>query len=172
VTFTAFGSTTPSALRGSGTQALVGAGTIGDTNNRVELDADGAIRWGSGGGATDVTLNRSSPGILTLGGAAILQTPFLSITSGFCDVTTVGKGYSTAEGTNAKQGTAVLVAGSVVVANTSVTASSRIFLTSQADGGAPGFLRVSARVVGTSFTITSSSPTDTSTVAYEIFEPG
>jgi hypothetical protein len=86
--------------------------------------------------------------------------------------TTVGFGLRVAEGSNAKQGTTVLVAGSKVVANTAVTANSRIFLTSQADGGTPGFLRVSSRVAGTSFTITSSSGTDTSTVAYEIFEPG
>lgn len=88
------------------------------------------------------------------------------------DITTAGKGLRVAEGTNAKQGTAVLSSGAVTVSNTSVTASSRIFLTSQADGGSPGFLRVSARTAGTSFTITSSSVLDTSTVGYEIFEPG
>jgi hypothetical protein len=76
------------------------------------------------------------------------------------------------EGSNAKRGTAVLSAGLAVVANTSVTANSRVFLISQVDGGTPGFLRVSARTPGTSFTITSSSGTDTSTVAYEICEPG
>lgn len=86
-------------------------------------------------------------------------------------VATAGKGLKVAEGLNAKQGTATLVAGAVTVANTSVTINSRIFLTSNADGGTPGFLRVSARVAGTSFTITSSSGTDTSTVAWEIFEP-
>jgi hypothetical protein len=75
------------------------------------------------------------------------------------------------EGSNAKMGVATLVAGAATVANTSVTATSRIFLTSQADGGAPGSLRVSARVAGTSFTITSSSGTDTSTIAYLIVEP-
>ncbi len=79
---------------------------------------------------------------------------------------------SVAEGSNAKQGTATLVAGTVTVANTSVTANSRIFLTSQVDGGTPGFLRVSARVAATSFTITSSNGADTSTVAYLITEPG
>lgn len=81
------------------------------------------------------------------------------------------KGLSIREGTDAKQGTVTLVAGTKVVANTSVTANSRIFLTSQVDGGTPGFLRVSARVAGTSFTILSSNAADTSTVAYEIFEP-
>ena len=95
----------------------------------------------------------------------------LNIT-GYLDLITAGAGLQVKEGSNAKQGTATLTAGSVVVANTSVTATSRIFLTSQADGGTPGFLRVSARTAGTSFTITSSSGTDTSTVAYEIFEPG
>jgi hypothetical protein len=61
--------------------------------------------------------------------------------------------------------------GGALVANTSVTANSRIFLTSQADGGAPGFQRVSTRTAGVNFRIVSSSTTDTSTVAYEMFEP-
>jgi len=87
-------------------------------------------------------------------------------------VITAGAGLKVKEGSNCKQGTAVLVGGTVTVANTSVTANSRIMLTSQVDGGAPGFLRISARVAATSFTITSSSGTDTSTVAYQIFEPG
>jgi hypothetical protein len=80
-------------------------------------------------------------------------------------------GLTVAEGTDAKMGTATLVAGEAVVANESVTANSRILLTSQVDGGTPGFLRVSARTAGTGFTITSSSNTDTSTVAYVIIEP-
>lgn len=86
-------------------------------------------------------------------------------------VKTAGKGLRVKEGSNAKQGTAVLVAGTLVVANTAVTATSRIFLTSQVDGGTPGFVRVSARVAGTSFTITSSNAADTSTIGYQIFEP-
>lgn len=68
-------------------------------------------------------------------------------------------------------GTATLVAGTVTVSNVKVTANSRIFLTSQVDGGTPGFLRVSGRSAGVSFTITSSSGTDTSTVAWLIIEP-
>lgn len=82
----------------------------------------------------------------------------------------VGKGLQVKAGTNAKLGTAVLAAGTVTVANTSITANSRIMLTSQVDGGTPGFLRVSATSVGASFTITSGSNTDTSTVAYLIVE--
>lgn len=92
---------------------------------------------------------------------------------GFLNINTAGQGIQVAEGSNAKQGlTGAMTAGSIVVSNTSVTANSRIFLTAQNTGGTPGALRVSARTPGTSFTITSSSGTDTSTVAYEIFEPG
>lgn len=75
------------------------------------------------------------------------------------------------EGSNKRMGTATLTAGAATVNTTSVTANSRIFLTSNTDGGVVGFLRVSAISAGTSFTITSSSGTDTSTVAWLIVEP-
>jgi hypothetical protein len=68
-------------------------------------------------------------------------------------------------------GAATLVAGAATVSSAQVLATSRIFLTSQVDGGTPGWLRVSARVNATSFTITSSSATDTSTVAWLIVNP-
>jgi hypothetical protein len=70
-----------------------------------------------------------------------------------------------------RSGTATLTAGTVTVATSAVTSNTRIQLTSQADGGTPGFLRVSARTAGVSFTITSSSATDTSTVAWQMTEP-
>lgn len=85
-------------------------------------------------------------------------------------ISTLGKGLQVKTGTNSKIGTAVLVLGTVTVANTSITANSRIFLTSQVDGGVIGSLRVSAKTVGTSFVITSSSAVDTSTVAWMIVE--
>jgi len=96
----------------------------------------------------------------------------LVTSTGNIDINTAGSGLQVAEGANARQGTSVLVGGTVTVANTSVTAFTRIFLTSQVDGGTPGFLRVSSRVNGTSFTIQSSSGTDTSTVAWELIEKG
>lgn len=85
-------------------------------------------------------------------------------------ISTLGKGLQIKTGTNSKLGTAVLVGGTVTVANTSVTANSRIFLTSQADGGVPGSLRITAKTNATSFVITSSNPLDTSTVAWMIVE--
>lgn len=65
-------------------------------------------------------------------------------------------------------GRATLVAGVATVSDSRVRTSTNIQLTSQVDGGTPGWLRVSARVSGTSFTITSSSLLDTSTVAWEM----
>lgn len=85
-------------------------------------------------------------------------------------ISTIGKGLQVKTGTNAKIGTATLAAGTVTVANTSVTANSRIFLTSQSDGGTPGWLRITAKTASTSFVITSSSLLDTSTVAWLIVE--
>lgn len=130
----------------------LGSEAISTTSNTVVL-----------GRTTDVTVIGATGN--SAGGCKLQVT-------GHVAVLTAGNGLRVAEGSNAKQGTATLVAGTVTVANTSVTANSRIFLTSQVDGGTPGFLRVSARTAGTSFTITSGSATDTSTVAYEIFEPG
>lgn len=85
-------------------------------------------------------------------------------------LSTAGKGLSIKSGSNAKIGTATLVGGTVTVSNTSVTANSLIFLTSQADGGTPGFVRVTAKTASTSFVITSSDVADTSTVAWMIVE--
>ncbi len=85
-------------------------------------------------------------------------------------ISTLGKGLQIKTGVNSKIGTAVLVGGTVTVANTSVTANSRIFLAHQTDGGTPGWVRVSAKTNGTSFVITSSSNTDTSTIAWMIVE--
>lgn len=85
-------------------------------------------------------------------------------------VSTLGKSLQIKTGVNSKIGIAVLIAGTVTVSNTSVTANSRIFVTSQTDGGTPGGLRVSAKTVSTSFVIKSTSATDTSTVAWMIVE--
>lgn len=94
----------------------------------------------------------------------------VNVSTGNILISTLGKGLQIKTGVNSKLGTAVLVAGTVTVANTSVTANSRIFLTSQTDGGVVGFLRITAKTAATSFVITSSSALDTSTVAWMIVE--
>lgn len=76
------------------------------------------------------------------------------------------------EGSNAAMGVATLSGGTVTVNTTAVTANSRIFLS--VNGGTltnVGFLDISTRSAGTSFTITSSNIADTSTVAWIIIEP-
>lgn len=84
---------------------------------------------------------------------------------------TAGKTVWIKEGTNAKMGTSSLVAGSVVVNTTAVTASSRIFLTPQNTSGTAGAVSVSARTAGSSFTMSSTSSTDTRSIAWLIIEP-
>ena len=118
-------------------------------------------------------------GKLTCNGADLGTTSAGNITCGSVTASNeikanlVGKGFSTKEGSNARQGVATLSAGTVVVSNTVVTANSRIILTAQSLGTVtvPAALAISARTAGTSFTIKSSASNDTSVVAYEIFEP-
>jgi hypothetical protein len=156
----------PLNLTSTGTSTVFGAATTGDTNNRVELDADGGIRFGSGAAATDTTISRVAVGTLRVVNAQ------LQISTGNLDVVTAGSGLKVAEGSNAKQGTFTLTgAATQAVPNTSITANSRVFLTAQVEGGTPGFIGVASRIPGTSFTVYCTA-TDTSTYAYEIFEPG
>ncbi|MDP4229244.1 MAG: hypothetical protein Q8916_02435 [Bacteroidota bacterium] len=82
------------------------------------------------------------------------------------------KGLKITEGANGTMGLATLVGGTVVVNTTKVTASSRIFLMSQNGAAATvGTPYISARTAATSFTITSTSATDVSNVAWWIVEP-
>lgn len=81
-----------------------------------------------------------------------------------------GKGLQVKEGSNARMGTLTLVAGTVTVANTSVTANTRIFLSKITNGGTAGELTIT-RSAGVSFTVTSSSNTETSTFDYLLVEP-
>lgn len=86
------------------------------------------------------------------------------------EITTAGVQLKSKEGTNSLSGVATLVGGTVTVSNANITASSRIFLTGQNSSGTPGDLYVSARSNGVSFTITSTSGSDTRDVAYFIVE--
>lgn len=85
---------------------------------------------------------------------------------------TAGKSIQIKTGSNACSGSSVLVGGTVTVSTTCTPATlgtnGIILLTSQVDGGTPGSLRVSASVASTSFTITSNSASDTSTVGWFI----
>jgi hypothetical protein len=95
----------------------------------------------------------------------------LEATSGV-NISTAGMGLTVKSGANAKIGTATLAAGTVTVSTTAVTANSNIFVSSNADGGTPGWVKVNNVVAGTSFDIVSSDALDTSTVAWMIVERG
>lgn len=73
-------------------------------------------------------------------------------------------------GANKTMGSAVLVGGTVTVNNTTVTANSILFLTRSATGGTVGHLSYTISA-GASFTINSSSATDTSTINWLLVEP-
>ena len=68
-------------------------------------------------------------------------------------------------------GTATLVGGAKTVASTDVTVNSEIFLTNNKKGGTLGDLYIDNVVAGISFDIVSTSGTDTSTIAWLLFEP-
>lgn len=175
---------------GSGTSQItdvfIGKGATSTTPAAVAINATGASGFntsassstlrlaggrGTGTGAGGVIEFQTAPA----GGSSSTQNALVTRVTvdltGNLVVNTVGTGLQIKEGTDAKMGTAVLVAGSKVVSTVAVTANSRIYLTSNFDGGTVGFLRVSARTAATSFTITSSSGADTSTVAWVIIEP-
>lgn len=144
------------------TNTLMAAFQAGDAFDRVRILADGSIEIGTGAAAREVKLGRTAANTLSL------------TTSDF-RIATAGRGIKIAEGTNAKMGTATLVSSAapstVVVSTTAVSATSRIFLTIQSTGGTVGWVRISAKTAGTSFTITSSAIGDTSVIAWMIVDP-
>jgi len=79
--------------------------------------------------------------------------------------------------TKIKSGVATLVAGTVTVSDSDIletgtaATSSRIFVTRMTDGGTLGTGYSITRTNATSFTITSSSASETSTVSWVIFNP-
>lgn len=92
--------------------------------------------------------------------------------SGNFSIITAGDGLQIKAGSNARIGTGTLVGGTLLVGNTSVTANTVIFLTDQGGGVLAnlGSLYVSARVNGTSFTVSSTNALDTSNFAYFLVE--
>lgn len=148
----------------------------GDTVDRFRSDASGKMRWGPGNAARDTNLYRNGVGVLktdTFFNAGSMQSDGdVSMYGANFTLGTAGGRLRLKEGDPAStMGRATLVGGTVVVPTTSVSATSEVFLTCQVPGGTPGFLRISTRTAGTSFTILSSSGTDTSVVGWFIVEP-
>ena len=73
------------------------------------------------------------------------------------------------EGSNAWMGTVAVTGNTPVTVNTTaVSAKSRVFLTIQSPGGTPGAVYVGTVTPGVSFTVVSTSPSDSSTAAWHI----
>lgn len=153
-------------------------GDIQFRNNVSTLGADAELRWDTVNGSLVIASKTDAFPVLSIFNAGATET-LLEVDPSASELRTdtelvlkvVGKGIRIAEGSNARMGVATLSGGTVVVSTNKVTANSRIFLTAQSPGGTPGAVYVSARTAGTSFTITSTSGTDTSVVAWHIIEP-
>lgn len=182
------GNGTGGAINANSGAGGTGIGTGGGNGGAINVTAGaGGVGSATGGTGGNVVISAGlggASGTPGVGGAISFRTAATTgITTQFTidkdgigsyvgdfKLTTLGKKYFVKEGTNAAMGTVALVLGVATVSTTAVTANSRIFLTSQADGGTVGFLRVTAKTAATSFVITSSNLLDTSTVAWVIIE--
>lgn len=161
----------PSAVGNSYTLGAIGA--KGHTGSSFPTLAPVQINFITSEAHSDTNNGARIDFIVTRAGTAS-SARFTSIRlrdDGDLGIQNIGSGLRVAEGSNAKMGAVALVLGTATVSTTAVSANSRIFLTHQDNGGVVGFVTVSARVAGTSFTITSSSALDTSTVAWIIVDP-
>ncbi len=156
----------------------VGGGATAEANLFVEPETGLCLR-ATTGTSYDFAIYDVNP-LKTLmrrptGGGEELQFPGIGKNTFSGDVVlgSAGNGFKIKEGTNATMGVATLAAGTVTVNTTKVTANSRLVLTIQALGtvSIPNAIGVTARTAGTSFTITSADATDTSVIAWQIFEP-
>jgi hypothetical protein len=143
-----------------------------------------------GSGVTNaLALAPTGSGVMVLATNAVLTTPvLLSPTATYLVVTNTltagaitsgdiyGQGFLKLGGGGTviyeiKHGRATLVAGVAVVSYTGTSTASRIMLGVYTPGGTRGFLDTGTRTAGTSFTITSSSATDTSVVDWVVVNP-
>lgn len=173
------------AAAGAFLQSQSGAGSTAPMQIRSVASGTGSEitvsteQYPADGGAFQLNLfSPAAGGLMAWGGKALLigalvqaTAAALEVQGGDIDVATIGKGLRVAEGSNARQGIATLSSGIVLVPNTTITANTRIFLTVQTAGGTQGFLSTN-RSVGVSFSIVSTSGSETSTVAWLLMEPG
>lgn len=162
----------PVTLRGDGVRAFLsvsGGDTptldcVGLTNSLVVADLDNPYGLATKAYAIDAG---SANCVLVLGGTQGPNHTIASTNAGtLCRVITeLSPGP-----VSIARGTATLVAGTILVNEVTVTATNKILIQLHAPGGIPGFLYVSARVAGTSFTITSTNVADTSQVQWFVLD--
>lgn len=166
-TSTSFG---PSYLANTATFVTNGQSVAFITNGNLGNGGTGTISfWTGGSNTTQQRMQIFANGnILMQGGGTFTDNGARLQVAGNLSLTTAGNKINIATGTNASVGTATLSSGTVTVNTTAVTASSVILLTVQETGTNNGRIRVSARVAGTSFTISSSDSGDNCVIAYQI----
>lgn len=166
---------TTGATGASGFTGATGAGSSGATG---ATGKDGSSPWGIQGSNTFYGLYPAGTGRVGIGTTA--PTAPLDVSagaigvSGSVNIYTVGSGLSIQSAvTGARAGLATLGGGSVIVPNNTITSNSHCHATYEGSKVNPGQLGCDSYVVGTSFTITSTSSTDASTVFYTLYEaPG
>lgn len=147
------------AIRASGTDALIGGRVTGDTASRFTATADGTMGWGPGGAAAqDTGLQRTAANTLSVTTANLL-------------IGTAGRGLRVTSGANSKAGTVIANGVTpVAVATTAVTANSVVVLTFKSGTQAASTSAwVSALNAGTGFSIRSVAG-DTATYNWIIFD--
>lgn len=148
-------------------------GTSGTTvlsTNRLGLGSTAIVAWHSnvdGSGSGDIGLGRNAAGICEVNNGTAGTLRDVRLRSVLLDA--AGGTLQYKSGSNQRAGTATLVAGTITVANTSVTSNTVINASRRTSGGTIGLLSYSV-TPGTSFTISSASASDTSTVTYELLE--
>lgn len=149
-----------------GTNAVLRRGpNIGERTGTTAAPADAFSNpWAAAGNAT------FSGYFVTDAGQSNGQWQLFGNAANSLRLGSAGGGIAITEGANARQGVATLVAGTVTVANTSMAATDRIMLTRATTGGTVGHLSYTI-TAATSFTINSTSGTETSTVNWVIFRP-
>ena len=152
--------------------ALSAGGSSGGDSVISFNEASAGNQWNLGMDNSDSDKFKLSYGGATVGSGDIFSFTTAGVASFVGDLvlSTAGKGIQVKEGSNARMGNSTLVGGAVTVSNTSVTANTRIFLSRATTGGTTGDLSYT-KSAATSFTINSSSGTDTSTVDWFLVEP-
>ncbi len=130
----------------------------------------GEITASTTAGTTTLSLPSAltAPGSVTATTTLTASSGAITATNGNLVLGTAGNKLSIATGANASVGTtAAMSAGAVTTANTSVTTSSIILYARATGGGTQGNVEISAQTTG-SFTLTSTSGSETSTFNYLI----
>jgi hypothetical protein len=131
----------------------------------IGYEANQNVGWGFRQNRTGA--KNAFAGRTTIGDTVDNGTDQLQVYNGSINIATAGGKIKIATGSNASVNGSTFSGGAVTVSNTAVTASSRIFIQYTSCSNC-GTTYISAKVAGTSFTVTSSNVLDASTFDYWI----